>query len=308
MKITDVIKNLAVMKNFTVMKSTMWVLSLFVFSISLYAQDRPLNIVVIGAHPDDADVTTGGTAIQFAKLGHKVLFVSVTNGDAGHFSKGGGALAKIRRSEAREAGKRFGVTYLVLDNHDGELTADLNIRLDIIRLIRKWNADVVIGHRPYDYHPDHRNTAILIQDAAFMVIVPNIAPDTPALKKNPVFLFTQDRFQKPYPFSPDITVDISDVYEQKIYGVAAHKSQFFEWLPWLSGTQDQVPQDEEAKLAWLGEQRKKEITPEIRASLAKWYGEERSLSITHAESFEICEYGRTPDDDEIRRLFPMLGK
>lgn len=280
----------------------------FSFSFSLFSQDDVLNIVVIGAHPDDADVTTGGTAIKFARLGHRVLFISVTNGDAGHFAKGGGALAKIRRAEAQEAGKRFGVTYRVMDNHDGELQADLNIRLDIIRLIREWNADVVIGPRPYDYHPDHRNTAILIQDAAFMVIVPNIAPDTPPLKKNPVFLFTQDRFQKPYPFQPDITVDISDVYNQKIFAVAAHRSQFFEWLPWLSGQLDKVPQDEKAQLEWLGKQRMREITPEIRASLAKWYGEERSRQVNQAEAFEICEYGRIPNDEEIKQLFPMLGR
>jgi LmbE family N-acetylglucosaminyl deacetylase len=290
------------------MRNIIIVFSLLLFSASVYSQNEPLHIVVIGAHPDDADHKTGGTAIKYARLGHKVLFVSVTNGDAGHFSKGGGALAKIRRSEAQEAGKRFGVKYIVMDNHDGELTADLNIRLDIIRLIRGWNADVVIGPRPYDYHPDHRNTAILIQDAAFMVIVPNIAPDTPPLKKNPVFLFMQDHFQKPNPFSPDISVDVSDVYEQKIYGVAAHESQFFEWLPWLAGKLDQVPQDEQAKLEWLGDQRKREITPEMRTSLAKWYGEEISQNAIHAESFEICEYGRMPDDQEILRLFPMLGK
>ncbi|MFO7669358.1 MAG: PIG-L family deacetylase [Bacteroidales bacterium] len=289
------------------MKNIIILLALFLFSTSLFSQNEPLQIVVIGAHPDDADVTTGGTAIQFARLGHNVLFVSVTNGDAGHFSNGGGALAKIRRSEAEEAGKRFGVTYLVLDNHDGELTPDLNIRLDIIRLIREWNADVVIGPRPYDYHPDHRNTAILIQDAAFMVIVPNIAPDTPPLEKNPVFLFNQDRFQKPNPFTPDISVDISDVYKQKTYAVAAHESQFFEWLPWLAGNLEQVPEEEEERLEWLGAQRKREITPEIRKSLAKWYGEEKSKRVTDAESFEICEYGRIPGDEEIRRLFPMLG-
>ena len=290
------------------MKNIIWVLSLFVFSLSIQAQSEPLNIVVIGAHPDDADVTTGGTAIKFAQMGHNVLCVSVTNGDAGHFSNGGGALAKIRRKEAEEAGRRFGVKYIVLDNHDGELTPDLNIRLDIIRLIRGWNADVVIGHRSNDYHPDHRNTAILIQDAAFMVIVPNIAPDTPALTKNPVFLFMQDRFTKPYRFIPHISVDISDVYEQKIYGIAAHESQFFEWLPWLNGTLDQLPQDEAARLTWLGKQRKKQITPEARETLVKWYGEEHAQSVTDAESFEICEYGRMPNDDEIRRLFPMLGK
>ncbi len=290
------------------MKNILLTLSLLVFSFSLFSQDDALNIVVIGAHPDDADVTTGGTAIKFAKLGHNVLFVSVTNGDAGHYAEGGGALAKRRRNEAQEAGKRYGVTYHVMDNHDGELMPDLNVRLDIIRLIRDWNTDVVIGHRPYDYHPDHRNTAILIRDAAFMVIVPNIAPDTPPLKKNPVFLFTQDRFQKPYPFHPDIAVDISDVYEQKIYGVAAHHSQFFEWLPWLSGKLDEVPLEEKAQLEWLGKQRKREITPEIMTALVKWYGEERSKEVTHAEAFEICEYGRMPDDEEIRKLFPMLGK
>ncbi len=290
------------------MKNILLTLTLLVFSISLFSQDDALNIVVIGAHPDDADVTTGGTAIKFAKLGHKVLFVSVTNGDAGHYAEGGGALAKRRRSEAMEAGKRYGVSYHVMDNHDGELTPDLNIRLDIIRLIRKWNADVVIGHRSNDYHPDHRNTAILIQDAAFMVIVPNIAPDTPPLKKNPVFLFTQDRFQKPYPFRPDIAVDISDVYEQKIYGVAAHESQFFEWLPWLAGQLDEVPQEEKAQLEWLGKKWKREITPEIRASLVKWYGEDKGKEATIAEAFEISEYGRKPNDEEIRQLFPMLGK
>lgn len=290
------------------MKNLILLLSLFVFSLSLFSQDNSLNIVVIGAHPDDADVTTGGTAIKFAKLGHNVLFVSVTNGDAGHYAEGGGALAKRRRNEAMEAGKRYGVIYQVLDNHDGELMPDLNVRLDIIRLIRKWNADVVIGHRSNDYHPDHRNTAILIQDAAFMVIVPNVAPDTPPLKKNPVFLFTQDRFQKPYPFRPDIAVDISDVYEQKIYGVAAHQSQFFEWLPWLAGRLDEVPKDEKTQLEWLGKQWKREITPEIRTSLVKWYGEEKGNKATIVEAFEISEYGRKPNDEEIRQLFPMLGK
>ena len=189
-------------------KTAFLMVSLFIFSVFVFAQNK-VNVVVIGAHPDDCDIDAGGTAILFAKAGHNVLFVSVTNGDAGHHEKGGGALAKIRRAEAQEAGKRFGVKYVVLDNHDGELMPTLDIRLNIIRLIRQWNADVVIGPRPNDYHPDHRNTAILLQDAAYMVIVPNVAPDTPPLKKNPVFLFTQDGFQKPYPFQPDIAIDIT---------------------------------------------------------------------------------------------------
>jgi LmbE family N-acetylglucosaminyl deacetylase len=166
---------------------------------------------------------------------------------------------------------------------------------------------VVIGPRPNDYHPDHRNTAILIQDAAYMVIVPNVAPDTPPLKSNPVFLYTEDGFQKPYPFEPDIAVDISSVFDQKIYAMAAHESQFFEWLPWTGGRLDQVPATEAERLKWLANWRNPRINDKIRESLTKWYGAERAARVTSAEAFEICEYGRRPSDEEIKKLFPMFG-
>jgi len=288
-------------------KTAFLMVSLFIFSVFVFAQNK-VNVVVIGAHPDDCDIDAGGTAILFAKAGHNVLFVSVTNGDAGHHEKGGGALAKIRRAEAQEAGKRFGVKYVVLDNHDGELMPTLDIRLNIIRLIRQWNADVVIGPRPNDYHPDHRNTAILLQDAAYMVIVPNVAPDTPPLKKNPVFLYTEDGFQKPTPFQPDIAVDISSVFDQKIYAMAAHESQFFEWLPWTSGKLDQVPKTEAERLNWLAEWRNPNINDKTKQSLTKWYGNEKASLAKYSEAFEICEYGRRPSDEEIKILFPMLRK
>ena len=280
--------------------------SLFLLMGNCFAQQK-VNIVVIGAHPDDCDIDAGGTAILYAKAGHNVLFVSVTNGDAGHHEKGGGALAKIRMEEAQEAGKRFGVKYVVLDNHDGELMPTLDIRLNIIRLIRQWNADVVIGPRPNDYHPDHRNTAILLQDAAYMVIVPNVAPDTPPLKRNPVFLYTEDGFQKPTPFQPDIAVDITSVFDQKIHAMAAHESQFFEWLPWTSGKLDQVPKSEADRLKWLAEWRKPGINDKTRESLNKWYGAEKAGKVKYAEAFEICEYGRRPSDEEIRKLFPFFN-
>jgi LmbE family N-acetylglucosaminyl deacetylase len=284
----------------------LFVLLLFITTLS-FAQQK-INVVVIGAHPDDCDVDAGGTAALFAKAGHNVLFVSVTNGDAGHFEKGGGELAKIRMAEAQEAGKRVGVKYVVLDHHDGELMPTLDIRLEIIRLIRNWNADIVIGPRPNDYHPDHRNTAVLIQDAAYLVIVPNIAPDTPPLKKNPVFLYTEDRFKKPNPFQPDIAVDITETFNQKIYGMAAHESQFFEWLPWTMGKLDDVPKTEAERLEWLKNWRKPKLSDKIKQSLTKWYGTEKTKSIKYAEAFEICEYGGHPSDEEIRKLFPMLRK
>ena len=266
-----------------------------------FSQSEKINVIVFGAHPDDCDIDAGGTAILYAKMGHKVKFVSLTNGDAGHHEKGGGALAKIRMAEAKEAGKRFGVEYTVLDNHDGELLPTLENRLKVIREIRKWNADVVITPRPNDYHPDHRYTGILVQDAAFMVIVPNVAPDVEPLKKNPVFMYSEDGFQKPNPFEPDIVVNIDEVFEQKIYALAAHESQFFEWLPWTTGNLDRCRQMKSS--GW------RSSTPNeaTRIILAKWYGEKGS-TVTHTEGFEICEYGKQPSDEELKKLFPMLKK
>ena len=288
------------------MKRVVVSLCLIAMAAFLFAQDLPLNIVVLGAHPDDCEGDAGGTAILFAKMGHNVKFVSLTNGDAGHYAMGGGVLAKVRMAEAEEAGKRLGVKdYVVMDNHDGELMPTLEIRKDIIREIRLWNADIVIGPRPNDYHPDHRYTAILMQDAAFMVVVPNIAPDVPALKKNPVFLYAADRFQKPNPFEADVAIDIDEVFEQKIAGMGAHDSQHFDWLPWLAGTLDQVPEDEAEKLASLAKRRPSRPGPSTKEALIKWYGE-KGKEVQHAEGFEICEYGKQPSEKEIRRLFPML--
>ena len=272
------------------------------------AQTPPLRVIMIGAHPDDCDQDGGGTAILLAKMGYAVKFVSVTNGDAGHQSIGGGMLAKRRILEAKEAGKRFGVEYEVLGNHDGELLPTLEIRLQVIRQIREWNADVVIAPRPNDYHPDHRYTGVLVQDAAYMVAVPNVAPDTPPLKKNPIFLYFQDFFQRPNPFRPDIAIDISSVYSQKIHALDSHESQVYEWLPWIGGYLDQVPKDIAQREKWLAINRTVKITPEVRNNLEKWYEKGLAAQVQHAEAFEICEYGTQPSESEIKRIFPMLGK
>jgi LmbE family N-acetylglucosaminyl deacetylase len=269
------------------------------------AQDK-LRVIAFGAHPDDCDSRAGGTAIQFAKLGHAVKFVSVTNGDAGHQSMGGGALAQRRRAEAREAGRRFGIgEYETLDNHDGELVPSLDVRQQIIRRIRSWNADIVLSPRPNDYHPDHRYTGILVQDAAYMVVVPNVCPDTPALRRNPVFLYFQDGFQRPNPFRPDVAVAIDDVVEQKFDAMDAHVSQYYEWLPWVAGNFDRVPKEPAARRKWLGEQRGRQLSPAIREAAVKWYGAERGNQIRQAEAFELCEYGRRPNQDDLKQLFPM---
>lgn len=307
LKIFDLLPIFRIEPNNLFMKSFFLFLFLFTTTNS-FAQDKPLQIIMIGAHPDDCDIKGGGTAALFVEMGHQVKFISVTNGDAGHMEQGGGMLAKRRMAETQEVAKRLGITYEVLDNHDGELLATLPIRLDIIRKIREWKADVVISHRTNDYHPDHRYTAILVQDAAYMVGVPNIAADTPPLAKNPVFLYFQDNFQKPNPFHADIAIDITSVMDKKIHALDAHESQFYEWLPWIGGYADEVPEDKIARKEWLKHKRLSAVSPSSLQILEKWYGKENAAKVQQVELFEICEYGSRPSEQDIRKLFPMIKK
>ncbi len=272
---------------------------------------RVLRIIAFGAHPDDAEFRVGGTAIQWAKLGHKVKLVSVTNGDIGHWNMAGGPLAQRRTAEVQEAAKRMGTEVQVLDIHDGELLPTLENRQTITRLIREWKADIVISHRPNDYHPDHRYTGVLVQDAAFMVTVPYFCPDVPNLKMNPVFLYFPDRFQKPYPFRADIAVSIDDVFDQKVHAIDALASQVYEGgalgseeylLEKRAG--DPVARKAILKESWL--RRDGSTANQSRDALRQWYGEERGNAVKTCEAFEICEYGRQPSKEELRVLFPFF--
>lgn len=282
-------------------------------SASVFAADeQPLRIICFGAHPDDAEYKSGGTAALWAAQGHKVKLVSVTNGDIGHWQMAGGELAKRRTAESAEVAKRLGVTSQVLDIHDGELMPTLENRKTIVRLIRDWDADIVIAHRPWDYHPDHRYVGVLVQDAAYMVAVPFFCPDVPPLKKNPVFLYSSDRFQKPYPFEPDIAVAVDDVFEKKVDALLALESQTFEGGALGSAEKAAAaPPASQPQLrrAWLREKwdrRQGGEANKYRSSLIRWYGEERAKQIQYAEAFEICEYGHQPSEAEIRRLFPFF--
>ena len=279
------------------------------------SQEKKLNIIAIGAHPDDCDFKFGGTAALFAKMGHNVKFLSLTNGDAGHQSEGGGALANRRRQEAINAGKALGIAeYQTLDNHDGELLPSLQVRHQVIRAIRKWNADIVLGHRPNDYHPDHRNAGKVVVDASYMVIVPNVCPDTPPLSKNPLFLYMEDNFTKPYSHEPDIVVSIDNIIELKIDGLHAHTSQMYEWLPWTNGGDEilaKIPTTNNERRKWLTKRvknRSNNIDSIKRISLVKWYGKDLAQKVKYIESFEVAEYGMQPSDNDIRSLFPMLKK
>lgn len=272
--------------------------------------DGKVNIICFGAHPDDNEFRAGGAAALWAAQGHHVKFVSVTNGDIGHWGMAGGPLAQRRTAEVQECAEILGITTEVLDIHDGEVLPTLENRKIITRLIRQWNADVVMCHRPNDYHPDHRYVGQLIQDAAYMVTVPFFCPDTPPLKKNPVFLYSEDRFQKPNPFEADIVVAIDDVVEKKLECVLALASQTLEGG--CNGSPELYPDDpakQEARRKEVRqrfEQRFARTADRFRQKLIEWYGQERGEKVRYAEAFEICEYGSQPSRETIKRLFPFF--
>lgn len=267
-----------------------------------------MNIVCFGAHPDDGEFFAGGTAVKWARAGHNVLLVCLTNGDIGHHEMAGGPLARRRAEETRAAANAGGYDSLVLDHHDGELQPTLELRKKIVRILRERQADIVLTHRPYDYHPDHRYGAMAVQDAAYMVCVPNFCPDVPALRANPVFLYLMDHFQRPYPFQPDVAVAVDDVMDVKWAMMDAMPSQVYEWLPWIEGRLGERPADPAAWRGWLeaywGPMFEK-ATGAWREALTTWYGAERAASIRFAEFFEVCEYGRRPSPGELRQLFPF---
>ena len=292
-------------------KLTFFILAIGI-GFSVYSQEKtkaPLRIIAIGAHPDDCDNGFGGTAALYAQMGHKVKFLALTNGDAGHQDMGGGVLGKRRRAEAQKAGEILGIEYEVLDNHDAELIPTLAVRHQVIRKIREWDADIVLGLRPNDYHPDHRNAGIAVQDAAYLVIVPNVTPDTPPLQKNPIFLYMEDGFQKPYPFSKDIAVVIDDTMELKQRAFAAHESQVFEWMPWIMGMDMSViPKGEKERLDWMKNVYLTDTKLDKTGleALKKWYPNANPSKIKNVEFFEICEYGKQPTAEEIKYFFPMI--
>jgi len=267
-----------------------------------------LRLIVFGAHPDDCELLAGGLAALAMQHGSAVKFVSLTKGDAGHQLDRGEVLARRRKREAQAAGEILGVEYEVLDYHDGELMPSLEIRRTVIRLIREWKADMVFSHRPYDYHPDHRYTGILAQDAAYLVTVPSICPDTPALSRNPFFFYLWDHFRKPYPFQADVAVAVDSVMDKKWDMIHCHTSQVYEWLPYLDGALETVPSDDAKRRQWLvstWEPWMRSMANTCGEQLRMRYGEDAARAVRFAEPFEICEYGRKPSKEDLERLFPF---
>jgi len=278
----------------------------------VHREGEKLRIIAFGAHPDDCEIKAGGVAALWAAAGHHVKFVSLTNGDIGHWRMAGGPLAQRRAAECQKAATILGITTEVLDIHDGELMPTLENRRTVVRLIRQWKADIVLSHRPNDYHPDHRYTGVLVQDAAYMVTVPFFCPDVPHLKTNPVFLYYADHFKRPYPFRPDVVVAIDEVIDKKVAAVAQMESQFLEGG--VAGHEGKIPKDEaewsarREEVRTYFQRRFAELGEAYRTKLVETYGRERGTRARYAEAFELCEYGRQPSPDELRKLFPFLSK
>lgn len=273
------------------------------------ASTDPVSIMVVGAHPDDADLTAGGTAAKWVAAGHDVRFVSMTDGSAGHHELSGEELARVRREEAAAAAASLGVEYDVFDHPDGELEPTLAAREELIRHVRQYAPDLLLTHRPNDYHPDHRYTSRLVQDSAYMVRVPNVCPDTPPLDDDPVIAYLEDDFERPYPFDPDVVVPIDDALDAKLDALDCHESQVYEWLPHVGGFADDVPaaDESEGRREFLQEQylsRSAAVADRFREQLVERHGES-GWAVTYAEAFEGSEYGREPTDERLDALFPV---
>lgn len=268
-----------------------------------------------GAHPDDAEEVIGGTAVKLAGKGHTVKFVSMCNGNCGHFSpeyagkEGGRRLAERRKKEAERSAEIAGIAeYEILDHDDCCVEADLATRMEVVRIIRRFQPHVVISHRECDYHADHRATARVVMDAAYLLQVPLYCPDTPIPEVIPVFAYSYDHFTEPSPFKADAVVEVDSVLETKLRMLNCHESQFLEWLPWdrkdknFSINKDSL----EERLAylkkdWIAVNRM--AADNARELLEKVYGKEKGSKVVYAESFKLSQYGKIVSPEEFQALF-----
>jgi len=253
-------------------------------------QGKQIRALMIGAHQDDCEVSSGGLAALYRAAGHIVKYISVTNGDTGHYQIGGNELARMRTAELARSCVLIGAESEVFDIHSNGLEADIPTRERMVGAIRLFKPDVIFTHRTNDYHPDHRRTAILVQDSSYAIKVPHVCPLIPCLRYTPVIMYFGDRFMKPNPFIADVAVDIDSVSEIKNKMISCHESQVFDWLPWVDGYTGDIPKDAAGRHAWIDERwmsRGVQYASQFHDLLSKRYGQERAEKIRYAEVFEI---------------------
>ena len=264
------------------------------------------RLLILGAHPDDAEFHAGGIASVYRAMGREVKMVSVTDGGAGHHIRTSAELVRLRRDEAAAAGRVIGAVYETWDFPDGALQPSLEVRHRIIREIRQFKPDLVLTHRPNDYHPDHRAVGQCVQDASYLVKVPLIVPDVPALKRDPVVAYMPDLFTKPQRMQPEMILDIADQIDTIVAMLACHASQVFEWLAYEQGLLETLPADDAGRIAWLKAWYTNYIRPRVahfRDEISRAFGDAGS-PLEFVEAFEISEYALRPDATLLQHLFP----
>ena len=267
-----------------------------------------LRLLILGAHPDDAEFHSGGLAAIYTRLGHTVKMVSVTNGAVGHHQMSGPSLAARRRAEATAAARLIGATAEVWDNPDGQLQPTLELRWQIIREIRTFAPDLVLTHRTNDYHPDHRAVGEAVRDASYLVTVPALVSDAPILRRDPVIAYMPDRFTKPTPLQGDVVIDITEQVETVVDMLACHESQVFEWLPFNQRVEN-FPTDAAERRAVLRAWYLERLRPQAeryRAEIVRTYGPARGAALEFVEVYEISEYATPLDRAARAKLFPFL--
>jgi N-acetylglucosamine malate deacetylase 1 len=266
------------------------------------------RLLCIGAHPDDCEIQASGLAALWTGRGGSARFISMTDGSAGHQELGGAQLANIRRGEARAGAAAVGADSVVFDNLDSSLLPTLENRHRVIQAVREYQPDVIATHRTNDYHPDHRYTGVTVQDACYMVMVPNALPRCPVPDHEPVVIFMADKFTKPRPIEPDLAFDIGSVIEKKLDSITSHVSQITEWLPWIERYADEVPEDESERRTYFRDraaQKPAAQADRFRDALVAKYGEPRGREVRYAEAYEVSEYGALLTEELSRALFPF---
>ena len=183
-----------------------------------------LDILAIGVHPDDVELSCSGTLLRQISLGNSVGLLDLTLGELG--TRGS---ATIRTQEAMAAAKIMGATVREqLDLEDGFFVQNRENLLKIIRIIRKYRPEIILANAIEDRHPDHGRAAKLTAEACFLSGLMKIeTQDTEgvsqaAWRPKAVYHYIQDRALK-----PDFAIDISDFMEKKFETIMAYKSQFF---------------------------------------------------------------------------------
>ena len=183
-----------------------------------------LDILAIGAHPDDIELMCGGTLILHARMGLKTGIVDLTEGELG--TRG---TVESRKNEAEAAGKILGISAREnLRLADGFFQPDKTSLLTVVVAIRKYQPEIIICNAITDRHPDHGRAASIVSTASFLAGLLKVETESEGKKQTrwktkAIYHSLQDRYIK-----PDFVVDISDVWEQKMKAINAFKTQFFD--------------------------------------------------------------------------------